>query len=247
MKLKPTKRKPSLDLWCRIYYRHWNIPQVLLGCLAVATQKFSCFHTFFQKCYANYSYNRLLVQEGNKEYLKIGEDSNPKQEIRLSPLFTVQEKEIVRSFIDDTFYSFLYLKDDYSKSAWQKMDRFLWKGPYEYEDEYHKVRLCEGDVVIDASAWIGDFSALAAYRGATVYAFEPTERTYELLCKTAELNEGLSGKIVPVCIGLGDTCRDALLCQIEENSGYNKIANDTAPSAQVETKLFASVNHSKLL
>jgi FkbM family methyltransferase len=235
MKSEARKRKPSFDIWCRFYYRHWTFQQVLLGCLAVVSQKFSCFHTFFQNCYANYAYKRLLVQENNKEYLKIGEGARGKHEIKLSPLHTVQEKEIIRSFLDDTFYSHLYLNDNYSKLVWQKMDRFLWEGPYEYEDEHHKVRLCSGDVVIDVGAWIGDFSALAAYKGATVYAFEPTKQSYELLCKTAELNKDLSGKIIPVCMGLGDTCGEAFFCQIDGNSGFNKIVTDYNNSAQVET------------
>jgi FkbM family methyltransferase len=57
-----------------------------------------------------------------------------------------------------------------------------------------------GDVVIDAGAWIGDFSAYAASKGACVYAFEPVTETYNILIKTAELNQN---KIIPVKAGLG--------------------------------------------
>lgn len=62
------------------------------------------------------------------------------------------------------------------------------------------VTVCSGDIVIDAGAWIGDFSAYASICGATAYAFEPTPQTFDLLLKTAELN----GNIVPVNKGLSD-------------------------------------------
>ncbi len=44
-------------------------------------------------------------------------------------------------------------------------------------------------MVLDIGAWIGDFSAQAAAKGAIVYAFEPTPETFALLKQTVELNK----------------------------------------------------------
>jgi FkbM family methyltransferase len=82
------------------------------------------------------------------------------------------------------------------------------EGPYGYIDGDFDVTVKEKDVVIDAGAWIGDFAAYAAYaasKGATVYAFEPVEDSYNVLCKTQKLNKG---EIHPVQKGLGDFCGD---------------------------------------
>src|SRR3989344_7771238 len=47
-----------------------------------------------------------------------------------------------------------------------------------YEKHY---RIQPGDKVVDIGASIGAFSVLAAKRGARVYAYEPTPRSFELL------------------------------------------------------------------
>ena len=227
------------DIYCRAYYRRWTFLQIILGFLKVAARKLSCFQTFFENCYANYTYNRLveLDVDGVGNYLKISKISNKKTkyEIKLTPLNTIGDKRIVHAIIEDIFHSYMYLNDDYSKSAWKKMDKYLGEGPYEYEDERHKVRLIPGDVVIDAGAWIGDFSAFAAYKGTVVYAFEPTINTYNLLCNTAKLNEGLSGKIIPVQAGLSDSYANVKFCNSKTNSGANRIAFDDASTENSET------------
>jgi len=56
------------------------------------------------------------------------------------------------------------------------------------------------DVVIDAGAYVGDFSAYASTMGAKVYAFEPDEGMYKILKQTVELNE----RIIPVNFALSD-------------------------------------------
>jgi len=59
--------------------------------------------------------------------------------------------------------------------------------------ERGKVKIEPGDVVIDAGANIGAFSALASVRGAIVYAFEPIEEIKnEYLDKTAALNPNIT-------------------------------------------------------
>ena len=62
------------------------------------------------------------------------------------------------------------------------------EGPY----EYNNVFLNEGDIVIDAGACIGDFSALASYKKCTSYAFEALSFVQEkYLSKTMEMNKGI--------------------------------------------------------
>jgi FkbM family methyltransferase len=48
--------------------------------------------------------------------------------------------------------------------------RVMGEGPY----EFGAVHLLPGDVVIDAGSNIGDFAALAAFKGCIAYAFEPS-------------------------------------------------------------------------
>jgi len=63
------------------------------------------------------------------------------------------------------------------------------EGPY----EYNMVKLKEGDIVIDAGACLGEFSALAGIKGCKVYAFEPIERVIEkYLEKTASFNKNIT-------------------------------------------------------
>jgi FkbM family methyltransferase len=77
------------------------------------------------------------------------------------------------------------------------------EAPYCYKDGDFDVTIKENDIVIDAGASIGEFSAYVAYKKAKCYAFEPVEKRYKELCKTAELNQGY---ITPVKSGLNDSC-----------------------------------------
>ena len=62
-------------------------------------------------------------------------------------------------------------------------------GPYEYKS----VQLEKDDIVIDAGANIGEFSALAGVKGCKVYAFEPMPFIIEkYLSKTAEWNPNIT-------------------------------------------------------
>lgn len=73
-----------------------------------------------------------------------------------------------------------YLFDDYSDSYRE--------GPYLHKN----VQIEEGGIVIDAGANVGSFSALAAFLGGVVYAFEPVKEIREkYLVKTAELNKNI--------------------------------------------------------
>jgi hypothetical protein len=95
---------------------------------------------------------------------------------------------VLNLVFDDTFMFPCFLNDNYDKYMVEYFDRTMHEGPYGYTDGAFDVTVKKGDVVIDAGAWIGDFSAYAASKGATAYAFEPVNETYQLLCKTKPLH-----------------------------------------------------------
>ncbi|MGZ3902829.1 MAG: FkbM family methyltransferase [Bacteroidia bacterium] len=65
---------------------------------------------------------------------------------------------------------------------------YYYEGPYEYKE----IKLNAGDVVIDAGANIGMFSALASYKGASVFSFEPVPQNQKLLEITKLLNKNIT-------------------------------------------------------
>jgi FkbM family methyltransferase len=102
----------------------------------------------------------------------------------------------------DTFFIPCLCDDNHDKNIIRKMEQYQGEGPYGYMDGEFNVSVKEGDTVIDAGAWIGDFAAYAASKSAVTYAFEPGPETFGILEKTAALNDG---KIIPVNKGLGET------------------------------------------
>jgi len=93
---------------------------------------------------------------------------------------------------------------DYSYTLVDPLDLRYSEGPYFYVGPNgENIILKSGDVVIDAGAWIGDFSALAAHLvGETgkVYAFEPSRQIAEWLKVTTSYYPNL----ISVPYGLGD-------------------------------------------
>jgi FkbM family methyltransferase len=112
--------------------------------------------------------------------------------------------EDLRYVFIDTFLFSLLLKDNYSAALVKKLEKYMPEGPYSYADSGFDVTVKPGDTVIDAGAWIGDFSAYSAAKGATCYAFEPSVSIFKILQKTAALNTH-GGGIIPVNIGLSDS------------------------------------------
>jgi FkbM family methyltransferase len=120
----------------------------------------------------------------------------------------------------DTFLVSCFFDDNYDKSIVKNLDNKMPEGPYGYKDGGFDVTVHEGDIVIDAGAWMGDFSAYTASKGAIAYGFEPTSATFRLLQKTAELN---GNKIFPVQKGLGNAESDTTLFIGQEGGGANTI------------------------
>jgi FkbM family methyltransferase len=127
---------------------------------------------------------------------------------------------ILNAIFEDTFLVSCCLNDNYDKSIVEKLDEYMSEGPYGYIDGEFDVTVKKGDVVIDAGAWIGDFSAYAVSKGAVAYAFEPTSSTFELLQKTAKLNNNV---IYPVQKGLSSSECEKPIHINEINSGSNTI------------------------
>jgi len=96
--------------------------------------------------------------------------------------------------VQDVFSAHLYNQDNYDASYVDKLDKHLPEGVYCYSDANAKILISKGDVVLDLGAWIGDFSAYAAYKGATVYAFEPFAVNRVELEKTIAYNKERRGE-----------------------------------------------------
>lgn len=81
--------------------------------------------------------------------------------------------------------------------------------------EYSSVLLNKDDVVIDCGANIGVFSAVAAWKGANVYAFEPQKDCFGYLQKQSNLHS--NGTIYPVNAALSDHCGEELFYYNKEH------------------------------
>jgi len=143
----------------------------------------------------------------------------------------VQMKSLLTVF-QDTFLFSCLLNDNYDKSLVEQFDPLMDEGPYGYVDADFDVTIKKDDVVIDAGAWIGDFSAYAASKDATVYAFEPVRISYGTLLKTALLNEN---KIIPVKKALGDKDGEMEIITPGKYNAGSSLYFDSLPNSIKET------------
>jgi len=123
----------------------------------------------------------------------------------------------------DTFLVPCFFGDNHDAAVMRRLDPLMPEGPYGFVGEGVDARARPGDVVIDAGAWAGDFSAYAASRGAQVYAFEPTRNTFAMLLRTAALNGGDSA-IIPLNFGLGAEESRAVFNIYEGDAAANTIS-----------------------
>jgi FkbM family methyltransferase len=130
----------------------------------------------------------------------------------------------------DTLLVYCNYNDNYDSKIVDLLDLCLGEGTYGYKNDAIDVTVKKGDTVIDAGAWIGDFSAYAAVKGAEVYAFEPGKSTVEYLKITRELN----GNIHIVEKGLGNRAEVSFLTGDPSNSGSNKITMESDHSERIE-------------
>jgi FkbM family methyltransferase len=94
------------------------------------------------------------------------------------------------------------------------------EGPYEND----AVALNEDDIVVDAGANIGLFSALACSLGCEVYAFEPFEKNLKFLRQLKQLNPDFNLHICPYA--LSNVNGYTKLYNIEGDLGGNTIQTD---------------------
>lgn len=112
------------------------------------------------------------------------------------------------------------------------------EGPYEHGAVYIPGGGTGGagnGIVIDCGANIGIFSCLAAAKGCTVYAFEPTEWIYRLLCQNQALNEGIKPQKAAVGDFTGMT--KFYLDSLNVNTGMNSLING-AERIETDVEIF---------
>lgn len=135
-----------------------------------------------------------------------------------------------------SFYVYLFFGDNYERDVVLEVEKAI-KHVRQYVDDTIDVRVMPGDTVIDAGAWLGDFSAYAAHKGAVVHAFEPTPGTYDLLLRTVALNEG---RIIPVMKGLGAEKGTVPFC-MGSCAGANRILGERETFVEDETQKKSSI------
>jgi len=200
------------NLYTGLRYRRWTVLETFAYFLKGLARETNFLKKPFYKFH-------LKVQE--QKYTKIinSERVIDFKGILLPNIYTdISYANVVPSGFDESFFIFMYFNDDYNPQNFHYVEKYLKESPYCYTDwlETFDVTVQENDVVIDAGAWIGEFSAYAAFKNAQVYAFEPLSSTYEILKKTAALNKN----IVPVEYGLSDSAFTSYL-QINSPAGHD--------------------------
>ena len=146
------------------------------------------------------------------------------------PNYNLDSPEKLYFIYLDTLFVHCVHNDDYDYLLIDELDKILPEGAYSYKKNDFDVTVKESDVVIDAGAWIGDFSAYASVKGANVFAFEPSKDAFEYLKQTKELNNNI--EILEK--GLGDKSGSFYLSNIEGNSVANQIVNTTNNTEKIE-------------
>lgn len=191
-------------------YKNWCISQICY----VLISKLGIYSNYFQK-----KGHQSFLNNFKSKFLHNDESFHFNQ--ALLPDITSSEKMLscLTGIFQDTFLIPCYFNDNYQRNIVEYVDRNTKEGPYGYMDieTGFNVSVACNDIVIDAGAWIGDFSAYAASKGATVYAFEPSPNLQQYLQKTALMNKQ-TGIIIPVPSGLGNENTTLAFTDDEETS-----------------------------
>ena len=174
-----------------------------------------------------------LLKRRKKLYLNA--DCYMLKEAKIPLLGSRDESIFLLRVLEDTFYPYLYLEDNYDVNDVSLIDELTPEGFYIYGDRKRGIdfRLHPDDIVIDAGAWIGDFSAYASVRGARAYAFEPVPKTFEILRETSRLNKN----ITPVNMGLGARKEELAMFVDERNITGASIALRDDRAKPVKTSI----------
>ncbi len=140
--------------------------------------------------FLNYWYEDFFAKHADK--IKFQKDLMIWDKLRINNPHNLPESEWASFLFIAGDILVPYFFDDYSR---------IDEGTYSYND----VIIESGDVVVDAGAHVGIFSALAAYMGADkIYSFEPMQTNYKFLQRQA----AEYSQIVPVNKALDIECRD---------------------------------------
>lgn len=202
---------PKHSIW-GYKYKGWTVLQSFLYGL-----KGLCKYNWLEKFYVQSSlssFKKKYLVESTTSYFnfagaKLPDVSNDKEKLKM-----------LWQIFDDVFLVSCMFEDNYEKRIVKDVDQNTNEGAYGYVDGNFDVRVKKDDIVIDAGAWIGDFSAYAASKGAKVYAFEPCTETIFWLKRTSELN---NNQIIPIQLGLGDKECKMSISVCEANTGGNSL------------------------
>jgi FkbM family methyltransferase len=207
-------------------YKRWTRLEAIAYFIKGVARELKIAPSFFLK-----QYEKITLRIFKKKWLKQNEEESyfdfngaKFPDISDSP----EKMGPFRGIFEDTFLFPCYFNDKYDKETVEHLDQYMIEGPYGYVDGYFDVTVKKNDIVIDAGAWIGDFSAYAASKDAMAYAFEPVSDTFHLLCKTASLNNTNDGKhkIYPIRKGLGSSESEMDIFIDKNNSGANSILDE---------------------
>ena len=154
------------------------------------------------------AYTKCLVKDNFNEQ----ENCLCFDNIRLPSIAVSEYNDLLAIYVDHT----------YSREIVEKLYD---EGPYEYKEVFVE----KGDIVIDAGAHMGVFSAYCSSRGGVVYAFEPAPDTIEILKITANLNKDIH--IIPEVLSDTVGSIEMNLCGILSRA--NSIVNETKNSQKM--------------
>jgi len=198
------------NLFIGLRYRHWSILEAFAYFLKGFSRETNLLKKPFYKFHLNVQKRKYTKVINSEQVI----DFNG---ILLPNIYTdISYANVVPAGFDESFFIFLHLNDDYNPQNFHYVEKHLNESPYCYSDGNFNVIVEEKDIVIDAGAWIGDFSAYAAHKKALVYAFEPFKPTCDILKRTANLNK----TIIPVEYGLSDAVFTSYL-QINSPAGHD--------------------------
>lgn len=130
----------------------------------------------------------------------------------------------------DSLFMYCNHNDNYDNKLVDQLDLLLPEGPYCYKNQIVDITIKPNNIVIDAGAWIGDFSAYASTKGAIVYAFEPSKENLRYLEITQRLNNNIH--IIPE--GLGNKSDLFYFSHANENSLIDQITENTQNAEQIK-------------
>jgi FkbM family methyltransferase len=216
-------------------YRRWTRSEAIAYFIHGVTNKLKIAPTFFSKRFQRIHEQKLsklheqeTIQVFKKKWLKQNNDESyfDFKICKLPDISNSLEKmQIFIKVFEDVLMFPYFLNDNYDKEIVEYFDLRMGEGPYGYTDGDFDVTVKKDDIVIDAGAWIGDFSAYVVSKGAICYAFEPVNESFQWLCKTEILNNvnEVKGKIYPIKKGLGNSDCEMDIAIVEGNSGANSI------------------------